>query len=171
MSRSAKVRLEWADGEYDFRLSIGQLDEFDDLTGVGPGHALAHIRAGVFGAWKAKWVREAIRLGLIGGGLDPHQALRLVKRYFDGQPIAPHLPTAQAVLLASVVGVEDEPVPESSGEGLDRSPSPADASGLDASISPAPSSASADPRCGIAASGSSATPSTAGKRRTRPAKA
>ena len=75
MSRSAKVRLEWGDGEYDFRLAIGQLDEYDDLTGCGPGFALGLIQTGPFANWKPKMVREAIRLGLIGGGMEPFAAL------------------------------------------------------------------------------------------------
>ena len=171
MSRSAKVRLEWGDGEYDFRLAIGQLDEYDDLTGVGPGHALGLIRAGMFANWKPKMVREAIRLGLIGGGMEPHQALRLVKRYVDARPIGESLATAQAVLLASVVGAPGEPVPELSGTGSDRSPSQTDASGSEASTPQVPPLASAAPTCATAPSGSLLTPAMAGARRTARAKA
>ncbi len=170
MSRSAKVRLGWGDGEYDFRLAIAQLDEFDDLCKVGPGHALGLIQAGVYGNWKPRMVREAIRLGLIGGGTDVHQAQRLVKRYVDARPLAENLITAQAVLLAAVVGCDEEPVPEPSGEGLNRSHSLTGASGSDGSTKLEPSSGSAAPTCATAASGSSPTPSTAGAKRTRPRK-
>ena len=170
MSRSAKVRLEWGDGEYDFRLAIGQLDEYDDLTGCGPGYALGLIRAGVFANWKPKMVREAIRLGLIGGGMDPHQALRLVKRYVDARPMSESLATAQAVLLASVIGAPEEAVPELSGKGSDRSPSQMDASGSDSSTPQAPPSGSVEATFETAPSGSLLTPAMVGARRTARAK-
>ncbi len=171
MSRSAKVRLEWGDGEHDFRLSIGQLEEYDELTGCGPGYALGLIRGGMFANWKPKMVREAIRLGLIGGGMDPHQAMRLVKRYVDARPLGESLATAQAVLLASVVGCEEEPLPELSGTGSDRSPSQTDASGSEASTPQAPPLASTEPQSGTAPSGSLLTPAMVGARRTARAKA
>ena len=171
MTRSAKVRLEWGDGEYDFRLAIAQLDEYDDLTGCGPGYALGMIQAGVYANWKPKMIREAIRLGLIGGGMEAFTALRLVKRYVDARPLAENLPIAQAVLLASVAGSEEEPIPEGSGEGPDRSPSLADASGSEGSTRPAPPSASAGATSETAPSGSSATRSTAGRKRTARPKA
>jgi hypothetical protein len=171
MSRSAKVRLDWAGGNYDFRLAIGELDEYDDLTGCGPGFALGLLQAGVYANWKPKMVREAIRLGLIGGGLDPHQALRLVKRHVDARPISENLLTAQAILLACVVGCEEEPVPEGSGEGSDRSPFQTDASGSDDSTPPAPPSGGPAPTSETAPSGSSGTRSRAGRTRTAPPKA
>ena len=171
MSRSAKVRLEWGDGDYDFRLSIGQLDEYDDLTGCGPGYALGLIRAGAFANWKPKMVREAIRLGLIGGGMDPHQALRLVKRYVDARPLGESLATAQAVLLAAVVGAPEEPIPELSGTGSDRSPSQTDASGSEVSTPPAPPSGSTELQSATAPSGRLLTPAMVGARRTARAKA
>ena len=171
MSRSAKVRLEWGEGEDAFRLAIGQLDEYDELTGCGPGHALGLIRAGLYANWKPKMVREAIRLGLIGAGMDPHGALRLVKRYVDARPIGESLATAQAVLLASVVGAPEEPIPERSGKGSDRSPSQLDASGSEPSTPPGPPSGSAGTKSGPAPSGNLLTPAMVGARRTARAKA
>ncbi|MHB8283905.1 MAG: gene transfer agent family protein [Caulobacteraceae bacterium] len=163
MSRSAKVRLSWGGDERTFKLGVGELDEFDALCDIGPGYALALIEsAGVHGNWRAKHIREAIRLGLIGGGIDQHQALRLVKRYVDGRPLGENLATAANILRAAIVGVPDDPVPGLSGEGSNASLSPEGASGSDNSTKPEPPSASAFATSKTVLSGSSATPSKGG---------
>lgn len=163
MSRSAKVRLTWGGDERTFRLGVGELDELDALCDIGPGYALALIEsAGVHGNWRAKHIRETIRLGLIGGGLDQHVALRLVKRYVDAKPLGENLTTAANILRAAIVGVPDDPVPGLSGEGSNASLSPEGASGSASSTNQEPPSASASPTSKPALSGSSPTPSKAG---------
>lgn len=116
MSADGSITLKWADGEYQFRLALGQLRELQENVNrpraaigahpVGPGTLLGLLRSN---AMLVDDVRETIRLGLIGGGTVPARALGLVERYVDARPLAESVPTALSVLMAAVVGVPDDP--------------------------------------------------------------
>lgn len=116
MSRNADVTLEWGDGEYKFRLAVGGLRELQEKCGdVGPG-VIFESTLNVIGNWKVDYIREPIRIGLIGGGLKPPEALRLVKIYVDGRPLAENLPVANAIVGAALFGVEGEQLKKSGEE-------------------------------------------------------
>jgi hypothetical protein len=104
MSRSANIALEWADGEYPFRLAIKQIEELQEKTDCGPYTLLQRISDG---SWRLADMRETLRLGLIGGGMDPLKALGLVKRYVDDRPLLENIPHARAVLMAALMGAPD----------------------------------------------------------------
>ena len=53
-------------------------------------------------------LRETIRLGLIGGGMDPLDALVLVKRYVDDRPLMENVLPAWRILSAALMGPEDD---------------------------------------------------------------
>ena len=139
MSRTGKVRLTWADGDYDFALKIDQLNELETLTSsddaaqrVGPGHMLGQLIAGVYGNWKARWLHDIIRLGLIGGGMEPVPALRLVRRYVDVRPLSESLEPAKAILMAAIVGGDEDEPGEIEGETApSRSPLPKSTGGAE----------------------------------------
>lgn len=106
MSRAAEVRLKWPDKERLFRLRIAQLRELQEKTGAGPKELFDRVS---IGAWRVDDIRETIRLGLIGGEeTTVIEALNIVERYVDDRPLAENVPVAQAILLAAIVGVEDE---------------------------------------------------------------
>lgn len=108
MTRSAKIEFDWADGHHVFRLAIGDLEELQEKTGVGP---LVLLNRLFDGSWRIADIREAIRLGLIGGGTKPEPALNLVRRYVDERPDWLNNATlARIIVAAAVSGVEDEPV-------------------------------------------------------------
>lgn len=107
MSSDASITLAWADGDYRFRLPIGQLRELQEKCDAGPMVILDRLRVG---KWLVDDIRESIRLGLIGGGMKPLDALVLVKRYVDERPLAENVVHATAVLLAAVMGVPGDPV-------------------------------------------------------------
>lgn len=109
MVTSAKIKLPWADGEREFRLAIGQLRELQDKCNAGPAEILARLSNGT---WRVDDIRETLRLGLIGGGASPTDALVLVARYVDIRPLMENVMPAQAVLLAAVVGEEEPGKPE-----------------------------------------------------------
>lgn len=160
MSRSAKVTLDWADGTYLFQLPIEQLDELEEKTGQG---LPVILRSLVGGSYTRKMVTEPIRLGLIGGGMEPVAALNLVRRYaFPPRPLVESVLTAQAVLSAALVGVEDAEdagLGETQGEGDQPvEPSPTSAPTGARSTAKAPPSASGRPPSGGSASGSSPPP-------------
>lgn len=106
MSWDPSVTLVWGDGEYTFRLGIGELRELDAKTGVGPG--VLHARL-VAGTWRVDEPREVLRLGLIGGGLSPGEAYRLVVRYYDNRPKMESIPFATVILLATLARPDDMP--------------------------------------------------------------
>lgn len=113
MSRLAKVDLIWGDSTYPFRLRVVQLVELQEKCDAGPGFILERLATN---RWKLEDVRETIRLGLIGGGLKPAQALKLVNRYVDDQPLQDNVNTAYAIVAAVLVGVEDEVLGKAEGE-------------------------------------------------------
>lgn len=136
MSRDASVTIAFGDGEYVFRLALGQLRELQEKTDAGPAHLLDRLRAGL---WRVDDVRETIRLGLIGGGMAPAEALKRTVRYVDERPWLESVPVAMAALIAALVGAgeEDQPgKPEPAGETGTASP-------MDASASPASTGAAA----------------------------
>lgn len=136
MSADASTTFEWADGEHTFRLAIGQLRELQDKTGTGP---FALLRRLMDGTWKVDDLREIIRLGLIGGGMKPLEALGLVKNYVEGRPLMESLVPAKAIMTAALFGdPEDDVGKDKPGETETTAGSTSPAS-----TEPAPSSASA----------------------------
>lgn len=137
MSRSARVTLAWADGEHEFRLPIGRLRELQEICDAGPPVILQRLSAS---QWKFEDVRETLRLGLIGGGMEPGKALLLVQRYVDERPLIENVKPAQAVMLAAIVGVEDEKVGEAEAAEDKEKASRTGSSPSPQSTEPAPSS-------------------------------
>jgi hypothetical protein len=101
------VTLEWAGVERRFALAIGHLRELQSHCGIGPQALWVRM---VGPDWRVDDAREVIRLGLIGGGMEPSKASALIRDYYDpwiGDPV--HLPTARAILAGAMtppVGVE-----------------------------------------------------------------
>jgi hypothetical protein len=115
--------IPWADGEYRFRLPIGQLRELQEKCKAGPPEVFFRLQANV---WRVDDIRETIRLGLIGGGMQPTQALSLVTRYVDARPLMENYEPAMQIIGTALLGaVDDQPrgkgAPE---ESLDGSASP-----------------------------------------------
>jgi hypothetical protein len=107
MSRDATVTLDWADGSYKFKLTIGGLRELQEKCDAGPQTIYSRL---CDGSWRIDDVREPIRIALIGGGLKPVEALGLQKRYIDDRPWLENVMTAQAIMAAALIGHEDEPL-------------------------------------------------------------
>lgn len=107
MSRHGDVTIKWADGDHTFRLAIGQLRELQEKCNAGP---LELYRRMFSGAWRLDDVRETIRLGLIGAGMAPPDALKLVERYVDERPLLESMMVAKSVLGVILLPIEDEPL-------------------------------------------------------------
>lgn len=125
------ITLEWADGEYDFRLPIGQIAELQTKCGdVGVGKIYARLMAGRYtdreGAivlnplhaeFRYEDIAEVIRLALIGGArgmvdgkaveVTPTKALQLVRDYVHSRPLLENWKVASAVLSAFLIGYTD----------------------------------------------------------------
>jgi hypothetical protein len=109
MSRDAKIQLTWADGDYVFRLGWGELAELQEKTDAGPYVVLNRLH---MHQWRIEDISSVIRLGLVGGGMDPVQALRKVRTYVESRPPMENHPYAVAILSSGLIGAEDEKLGE-----------------------------------------------------------
>lgn len=98
-------RAFFGDGEHVFALTDPMIAELERLTDTGIGVVFNRLMANTF---HHDDLRHIIRLGLIGGGMNPEQALRLVETYAKDRPINEVLPLALDVLSARWLGVEEQ---------------------------------------------------------------
>ena len=103
--RDASITLPWADGDYHFRLAWGELEALQEACDAGCYVILNRLHDGT---WRLKDISATIRLGLIGGGLTPAEALRLTRTYVEARPPLENLIFAQGILGAGVMGAPDE---------------------------------------------------------------
>lgn len=106
---SARIELEWADGKYEFRLGLKELRILQEKCNAGP---LAVYRRLVDGTWRVDDVFETMRLGLMGAGMEPTKALKLVEQYAVERPLIENIPRAQAIIGVALVGPEDDQLPK-----------------------------------------------------------
>ncbi|NSY68946.1 gene transfer agent family protein [Agrobacterium tumefaciens] len=109
MMRDARVSFDWADGTYSFRLAWGELGELQEKCDAGPYLVLQRLHSG---AWRIEDITNIIRLGLIGGGMEPAPALKLARRYVEDRPPMENLVPAQVILSAALTGTPEERVGE-----------------------------------------------------------
>lgn len=129
MSRSARYVGAFGDGKHDFQLRIGELEELQELTDAGPEEVFHRISEG---RWRVADIRETLRLGLKGAGMEPIKARALVDRYADTGQLADHKVLATAIIAAALVGAPDEDDPSGEPKG-GSGPSPDASSGSAAS--------------------------------------
>lgn len=132
---SGRITFFWGDAEHTFRLPYKQLRELQDKTGCGPEELFNRIQTG---KWRVDDLREILRLGLIGGGMEPTAAGKLIVNYFDDRPLMENKPSAYAVILAVLVQPEGDKL----GKARRRGSSKQTATG----VSPSPSSSESPAR-------------------------
>lgn len=109
-SRSAKLEnIFVGDGEYDLCLRIGELITLQEKTSTGP-YILANRL--LDGSWMVQDITETLRLGLIGGGMDPRQAFTIVSTYIKEGYFFQYAPVAGELIFAALMGVPDEVLEE-----------------------------------------------------------
>ena len=94
------------DGPKRFALPADRIVELERATGVGIGALSRRVFAGDF---SFRDLRETVRIGLVGGGMPPEDAARLVALYVDGRPLQEAHPIAVAVLEAAWFGKAGDP--------------------------------------------------------------
>jgi hypothetical protein len=109
-----EVWLQFADGDYLFKLKLPQLAELQEKCGAGIGSIYMRV---LIGEYKAEDLIETIRLGLVGGQqgqvndqdikVSDITARKLVQRYCD-RPLDELHKLATAILSACVVGYAPE---------------------------------------------------------------
>ncbi|MGQ3674256.1 gene transfer agent family protein [Xanthobacter sp. TB0139] len=102
----ARVTRPWGDGDTTFRLTLDGLLELQDKVDSGPLAIALRLQGD---DWRVEDVRETLRLGLIGGGKTPAQALALVARYVDRRPLLENVPVAREVIYAALAQPDDAP--------------------------------------------------------------
>jgi hypothetical protein len=135
MSRGGELIRAWGDDDRRFRLGIGDWRKVQETCNAGPAEIAARLSAwaamqkrlpnasfldllaaGGLGNWRVDDIREPIYRGLIGGGMNPTEAGRLVRDLHDERPLMENIDLALEIVLASLVGPQDEPVGEQPGE-------------------------------------------------------
>jgi len=111
MSRHGAVEFDWADGTHSFRLGLREIEELEAKRDCSLFMLLRRMDPRLPDARLADII-EVLRLGLIGGGMDPLTALALVKRYADERPIEENRDAAYAVLIAGMARVHGDKVEE-----------------------------------------------------------
>lgn len=102
------ITKEWATGTFSFRLAYGQWLELQEALNCGPLELYVDL---LQRKWRVQHLREIIRIGLIGGGTNPADALRLVKRYVEDRPIIESVQLALEIVAASLTLPEGAEVP------------------------------------------------------------
>ena len=129
------IVLDFADGEYEFRLTVGGIAELQTKCGAGVGRIFARLHADRFqergtpgrpgdivlnplqAEFQLEDIHETIRLGLIGGGrgivagqevaVSPAKALQLMRDYVHPRPLLENWKVASCVLSAFLIGYTD----------------------------------------------------------------
>jgi hypothetical protein len=123
MSRDGRIEIDWGGDLRTFRLDIDRLIALQDACGAGPYEILTRLSSG---RWLVQDIKETLRLGLMGGGVEGKKARDLADQAVQPGSILQHVQTAQAVLMASLVGDPNEPVGKNPpAEETDDSPLPA----------------------------------------------
>lgn len=118
MSR-CQITMVWGDGEYPFCLPLAQLEELQTLCDAGPMVIAGRLEASV---WRTQDIYHTLRLGLIGGGTKPVEAIRLCRSYVLERPWIENVLPALAILQAALIGKPDEPVGKSEAAGAESDP-------------------------------------------------
>lgn len=105
---NGKIELNWGDGTHAFNVAkIAQALELEEKCSAGVAEIYDRLRSG---RWWINDVRETLRLGLIGGGMEPPKALILIRRYVDDRPWTESLQPALAVIMSAMVGVPGDEI-------------------------------------------------------------
>lgn len=107
MSAMTKVfhRAPFAGQGRTFRLRLGEVGELERLCNAGIGAIAMRLATHQF--YNAD-VRETVRLGLQGGGLDEPTATALIMSAFDDRPLSAHIELAALIIKAYLDGIPDE---------------------------------------------------------------
>ncbi len=106
----AIIEDDFADGTYKFALNWELAGEWEKTNGSLYATLLHTTRTGIVNLNDA---REILRLGLIGGGTAPKDALRLIRTYVENRPAAENFELVVRVMDAFFHG---NGVPDADGD-------------------------------------------------------
>lgn len=105
----------WASGEDEFLLRIGELEALDDLTEAGALDFRFRLSQGAlrgslaYSPVKVREVMACLRLGLIGAGMERQKAERKVKQAFEDADISELNLLVFTVLTRAFSGKDQDP--------------------------------------------------------------
>lgn len=108
-NRHGAIELDWAEGTYTFRLGLEEIEELEAKRDAGLFALCARLDPRIRTA-RLSDITETIRCGLIGGGLKPVEALKLVRRYADERPIDENRDIAYAIVAAGLARVHADAI-------------------------------------------------------------
>jgi hypothetical protein len=103
--RDGRIELDFGDGRYPFRLAWAQLISLQEKTDAGPFMLQQRL---LKGDWRVQDIAETIRWGLIGGGMVPLEATKLVRLFVETRPLLESLPVAMGIIAAALIGSPEE---------------------------------------------------------------
>lgn len=116
--RDARIELDFADGQYSFRLPWGGLVELQEKCAIGPYALLNRLNSD---DWRVEDISEVIRIGLIGGAngdeMHPVKANKLVERYVKARPPTENLNIARGIMLVALFGAPEEEAAKTANKG------------------------------------------------------
>jgi hypothetical protein len=115
MNRHAAIEQDFGDGTYTFRLGLGEIEELERKCDLGIFRIVGRLAPQAREA-KLVEIMETLRLGLIGGGTMPVEALALVKRYVEERPLDENRDVAYAVGLAALMRLHSSELEKPPGE-------------------------------------------------------
>lgn len=115
MSRHGAAELDFGDGTYTFRLGLGEIEELERKCEASLFAVAGRLSPSLRDA-RLREISETIRLGLIGGGMAPVDALVLTRRYVDERPLDESRDVAFAVAMAGLMRVHPGELGEPPGE-------------------------------------------------------
>ena len=111
--RDGKIDLDFGDGHYEFRLGWKELISLQERTDAGPFFLQQRM---LNGDWRVQDISETIRFGLVGAGMTPVEATRLIRLYVERRPLLESLPVAMGIIAAALIGhPEEKPLGEAGG--------------------------------------------------------
>lgn len=118
--------LNWAGGEHEFALRLGELEALQESCGAGPGEVLGRLAVSaanktLVGTWRVADVFDTIKLGLIGGGMERQDAADLVRTALDRSGFIALIVTAADILSSALMGPSSQSS-EQEGEALPEKP-------------------------------------------------
>lgn len=140
MSRDGSITLPLGGEDRIFRFGLAEHGRLQEELDMGVSLIVQNLhpyvaatRAGLplgrvldarmIGDVRIEQTRSVIFNGLIGGGLSPAEARKVVTDWVDGRPLLEPAPTAYAIGVAALIGAEDEDAAgELKGEAVQASP-------------------------------------------------
>lgn len=115
MSRHGAIEQDFGDGTFTFRLGLDEIEELEQKCEMGIFQIASRLHKEIK-LCRLKDISEVLRLGLIGGGMAPVEALVKVRKYVDERPIDENRDIAYAVSLAALMRLHSKELETPSGE-------------------------------------------------------